>query len=787
MTVVYTPEQNGVAERANRKIIEKAKCMLFDANLEKCYWAEAVNMATFVINRSASKTLNVKTPEEAWSGKKVDVSNLRIFGSTVMTHVPKQKRQKLDKQSIKMVFVGYTEGVKGYRCINPVSKKFVMSRDVFFMENNVKLYNDDRVQAEVQQHDDVQIFSNNTSEENLDEVRNLDQLVQAEVQVLSNADDNHDDVIQEEDNSHVVNNHNDVSSKFDYSNDSYVSADEDEESEKDDPADPSFQIKSNILLPTETVRRSARCRNNVASNFVATANYDEPETVEEAINSHDAQNWKAAMEEEFKSLNDNETWELVQLPLNRNPIKVKWIFKLKKDSEGNIVRHKARLVAKGCSQRFGIDYQETYAPVIRYTSIRLLIAWAVKNEFKIDQMDAITAFLQGDLKDEIYLIQPELFDDKSGRVCKLKKSIYGLKQSGREWNMKLNAKLLLFGFKRSRSDPCIYYNEDGTLVLGVYVDDMLIFWKNQSKCDALKAYLKDNFKVKDLGKATDCVGIHITYLENGISLDQSCYIKQILQRFKMEDCKPVAAPSDHNQKLSISMSPKTQEQMDAMKNIPYQEAVGSLLYLAQGTRPDISFAVNDVSRFNSNFGETHWSAVKRIMRYVKGTMNMKLCYQKSNVDILTGYCDADWASDIDKRRSCTGYLFKLSNAAISWGSKRQPTIALSSTEAEYMALSSATNEVIWLKNLLCELDSNQKNVAVPVYCDNQSAICLANVDGYNARTKHIDVRHHHIRDKIEKGVISLKYIPTEKMTADLLTKAVPGRKTKFCSSEMGLH
>lgn len=450
------------------------------------------------------------------------------------------------------------------------------------------------------------------------------------------------------------------------------------------------------------------------------------------------------------------------------------------------MRYKARLVAKGCSQKYGIDYLETYSPVVRYTSIRYLISLAVKNDMKIDQMDAVSAFLQGDLGEEIYLEQPENFNDGSGRVCKLKKAIYGLKQSGREWNKKLDEKLKSFGMKRSRVDPCIYFNDDRSVVLAVYVDDMLIFWNDEAKRNKLKEKLSQCFQVNDLGKATDCVGIHITYEKDVICLDQSRYIEQILSKFNMENCKQVATPSDPNQKLSISMSPKSAKEIEEVQHIPYQEAVGSLLYLAQCTRPDIAYAVNDVSRFNANFGMPHWTAVKRIFRYIQGTKHLKLCFSKTEMNSLIGYCDADWASDLDKRRSCTGYLFKLSGAAISWSSKRQPTVALSTTEAEYMALSAATNEVIWLKHLICELDQSQTDVVVPIFCDNQSAINLAKTDGYNSRTKHIDVRHHHIRDKIEKNIIDPNYISTELMTADLLTKAITGPKTKYCTKEMGL-
>lgn len=253
----------------------------------------------------------------------------------------------------------------------------------------------------------------------------------------------------------------------------------------------------------------------------------------------------------------------------------------------------------------------------------------------------------------------------------------------------------------------------------------------------------------------------------------------------MEDAKPVSTPSDINQKLSINTTSNKEEDGDITGSVPYQELVGCLLYLVQGTRPDIAFAVNDVSRFNLNHRTVHWKAVKRILRYLKGTIDFKLHYTKNGNTDLVGYTDSDWASDIDKRRSCSGHFFKLSNGAVSWYSKRQQTVALSSTEAEYMAMASCVQESIWLKQFGCELDKSFEE-SVQLLCDNQSAISLSKSDGYRQRTKHIDIRHHYLREKVEDGTVVIKYIATNEMAADNLTKAVTKDKQNFCSKEMGL-
>lgn len=484
----------------------------------------------------------------------------------------------------------------------------------------------------------------------------------------------------------------------------------------------------------------------------------------------------------MNSLMENNTWTLVNIPKGRKPLKSKWVFTMKRDMDGNIVRYKARLVAKGCSQLFGIDYNETFSPVVRYSTIRFLIALAVKNKLKIDLMNAITAFLQGELDEEIYIEQPEGFKTNSNQVCRLNKAMYGLKQAGRQWNLKLESALMSYGLIKSQMDPCVYYNHDGTLFLAIYVDDILIFWQNEKVLNELKKQLSQSFKMKDMGKAQGCIGMKITQTADGIELDQCKYINDILTRFGMQEAKPISMPSDPNQKLSIDMITDDDRKIG---KIPYQEAVGSLLYLARCTRSDIAFAVNDVSRFNSNFGQAHWNAVKRIIRYLKGTIDYKLKFTNGGTEIH-GYGDSDWASDIDKRRSCTGYVFKLSNGAISWMSKRQPTVALSTTEAEYMAISAATQEAIWLNQLYAEINHGSVK-PVKLFCDNRGAIEIAEIDVYRARTKHIDIRHHFIREKINDNTIKIQYLPTNEMVADSLTKAVPKEKTKFCAEKMGLN
>lgn len=400
----------------------------------------------------------------------------------------------------------------------------------------------------------------------------------------------------------------------------------------------------------------------------------EPTTVEEALNCDQRDEWKAAMTSEYESLLKNNTWELTELPPGCKAIRNKWVFRVKRDAFGNITRYKARFVAKGCSQRAGIDYKETFSPVVRYSSIRFLMALAVKYELNIEQMDAVTAFLQGDVEETIYMSQPEIFDDNTGRVCKLKRSIYGLKQASRQWNLKLSQVLISCGYKQCATDSCIYIRREkqSIVIVAVYVDDLLILWNNSAWKTDLKNELTSKFCMKDLGKVSNILGIRIEHNKQlgTISMDQQKYTKDILNRFNMSDCNPVKTPVEKDQHLSIENTPKTSTEIDEMKNVPYR----SILHLSQCTRPDISFAVGVVSRFNHNPGKTHWNAVKRIFRHLKGTIDYKITFSKDKSPELSAFCDSDWGSNVDDRKSISGYLFMWYGCVISWASKKQPTV-----------------------------------------------------------------------------------------------------------------
>lgn len=818
-SIPYTPQQNGLAERTIRTITEKARCMLQDAGLNKRYWAEALHTAAYIKNRMTSTILENKSPIEIWTGMKPDISHFRVFGSKAMAFIPKEKRQKFDAKSKEYIFVGYCETQKGYRLMDAKTNEVIACRDVEVIESGNDFLNNDANKKEFEFIilDFIDSSENASSESSVDSrvdesmndhgvQHGLNNVaidpstaeIEGGVQHGPNNVDQREAVRSSEQMGNTSMETTRDESDFDDTRDDLTFVPEERIGE-DSTEDQQVRRSDREPRPIERYQaglltRQENIDDNINEFFETTKtsthyanepNCDEPKTVKQAIGGSEKLQWKIAMDDEYNSLMTNQTWEITKLPTGCKAINCKWVFKYKQDSDGNL-KYKARLVAKGYSQREGIDYVETFSPVVRYSSLRLLMAMTVKFGWKIEQMDVVTAFLHGDISETIYMRQPEAYDDGSGNVCRLKKALYGLKQASRQWNIKLNDVLEKAGFKRCKKDSCVYVRRVGEsiVVIAVYVDDLLIFYNNNEWKDQLKSTLKNNFKMKELGNATSVLGIQIEYDRKAgtLSLNQRKYIESVLRKFNMFECDPVRIPCDPNTKLTKDMAPTNVEKVEEMKKIPYQEVVGSVSYLAQCTRPDILFSVTYVSQFNQNHGLAHWTAVKRILRYLKGTLNAKLTYTKQQKFVdLQGHTDADWASSFCNSKSCTGYAFMWQNAAISWACKKQPTVALSTTEAELMSLSAATQEALWINHLKDEILSD-KQPTIELFCDNKGAVDLTGT--YSARVKHMDMRHYFIRDCIQNKQIKVTKIKTDFMIADNLTKAVPIQKHNFCSSNM---
>lgn len=404
-------------------------------------------------------------------------------------------------------------------------------------------------------------------------------------------------------------------------------------------------------------------------------------------------------------------------------------------------------------------------------------------------MDVVTAYLNGDLNERIYMEKPESFDRFFGghkdEVLLLKKSIYSLKQSGRQWYQKLDKTLKELSLKPLRNEPCIYYRrtKDDIILVGIYVDDLIIATKRRKTMIELKKCLSEKFEMKDLGPINYCLGVEFKQdiVSKEITMCQRRYAEEVLERFNMKDCKSISTPLDANSKLEAR-----KETSDEDMNFPYQSLIGSLMYLAIFTRPDIAYPVNALSQFNSNFSTQHVTAGKRILRYLKGTLDLGLKFVKTN-ERLEGFADADWASDVNDRRSYTGYLFKMSGTAVCWEAKKQRTVALSSTEAEYVAISKCSREAVYLRALLIELSFMKADSPIVIYNDNQSAAKLVDNPIMHQTTKHIDTRYHFVREAAEDGKIEIHYMKTDEMPADILTKGLFKPKHQLFLKKMGLQ
>jgi hypothetical protein len=526
----------------------------------------------------------------------------------------------------------------------------------------------------------------------------------------------------------------------------------------------------------------------VAVRKVYTLQVD-PLSTQEALNRPDASQWRSAMGEELASLHANNTWELVDLPPGRRAIKCKWVFKTKCNADGSIERYKARLVAKGYSQREGIDYTATFSPTLKHTSIRLLLALAAANDWEIHQVDVATAFLNGTLEDEIYMEQPKGFIKEGDEhlVCKLIKSLYGLKQAGRVWNEEINAFLCSVGFYRSLADPCIYVRlDDPTNIIGMHVDDECITGSTQEAIDRTKSELSGKYTIKDLGPVKFLLGWEITRDREAktLSISQKGYIERTLEKFGMLNCASVSTPMTPGVRLTREQCATAHEDVEQMDSKPYQALVGTLMYLMVSTRPDICHAVGVLAQFMHQPGKAHWDAAKRVLKYLKGTKSMQLTYSSSPVFSIDAYADADWAGDLDTRKSTSGFVVRVNGAAIAWASRKQKSVATSTFEAEYVAAAVAAKEVLWLRQLLQELRQGVNEPTV-IKIDNQAALSHLLNPMTTQKSKHIDIQFHFVRDYIEAGALKYEFVPTAAQTADFLTKPVTPEIFARCRTQVG--
>ena len=828
----HTQQINGVAERALQTITQRASTIMHHGKLSDNLWGEAINTACYLTNRAPHSALGGITPIEALCGVAPAIDHLYTPGCLALIHIEKSLRHgKLDARAAPGIFVGYAvnKPTGTLRVYNPATKRVVESFHVKICDNI--LYSDwqrERAGATPDSYDSddsdstgldclawplasapvvvppaapaapaaaapliapdlalppppavaavapplITVLPPPVTASVVAPPRRKQRATPAPAAAPATPNTTRSGAVYER-----------TGAAHSTAKLAVAELDDVMPGLVDDDCDDVMTRQFDGPFYNVTAATDA------APLFAFMSVNGEPTSYGAAMASPDADEWQGAMDNEVDSLESTGTWREEEASPECNIINTQWVFKVKKNSEGVVVKYKARVVAQGNNQVYGVDFSETFAPVAAITTVRTLLAVSAALGYYVHQIDYDTAYLNAPIEEEVWVRPPPGYKKYSATgkplVYKLLRSLYGLKQSGRNWNNMLNDWLIKFGFERSAVDTClyIYTDSDGTvLYVIVYVDDLIPSSGSLDLIQRFKASVAADFKIKDLGQLEHFLGIHINYdrLTKQVTLDQTAYINGIIHKFGFADCTPITSPASV-EPLSISMAASTAADIAFMETVPYRSAVGSLLYAAVVSRPDISNSVREVSRFLHRPGPAHWNAVSQIFKYLKKTVNFKLAYNLDTSEpTLSGYCDADLAGDIDGRKSTTGYIFMFGGAPLSWRSSLQPTVALSSTEAEYMALTEATNEAISLRQLLADLHMPFVLAAPTViYEDNQGAIKLASNPIHHRRTKHIDIKYHHIRHHIINGTIKLVYINTAHQLADSLTKRVNGAKLRI--------
>ena len=525
----------------------------------------------------------------------------------------------------------------------------------------------------------------------------------------------------------------------------------------------------------------------------------DPKTFTEATAATDGQLWLAPFDGEYASLKKKDVMEEVdELPPGRKAIDTRHVFRRKTTLDGLIAKRKVRLTPKGFQQRPGVDYDETFAPTVHHNTMRVFLSIAAADDLELRQMDVETAFLHAPLKEEVYITLPHdhpnrLRADGKPRIFRLKKALYGLKQGPHDWNVEFNETLVKkCGFTRLQSDACAYGKRSRTgklITMVVFVDDTVMSYskQDQAETDEIMSIIKSVYSVVDLGEAKHILGMRIMRDREAktLTLDHERFILDLLEKTGMKNCVPVSTPEEpgvHLLSTGAVSAKHPREQLPAFVaghegdwKAKVGSVVGALLYTAGWLRPDIQHAVIQIARFVSNPQPAHWQACKRILRYLRGTPSLGLTFGRLSKGVKPSepmaFSDASWGNDLGDRRSTTGVVVKMNGGAIIWTSRKQKCVAQSSTEAEYMALGDATKEILWLRQLLTEM-MHPIDGPTPLVGDNEGALATAKHDAHHSRMKHIDIKHHFIREHVACGDIKLIWVPTQKQQADILTKGL---------------
>ena len=817
-----TPQQNGVVERKNRTLIEAARTMLDEAKLPTYFWAEAVQTACFTQNATLINK-HGKTPYEMVKKKKPNLKYFHIFGCKcfVMKTHPEQLT-KFDLKADEGIFVGYPVSTRAFRVYNLRTRVIMESIHVSFDDKKITGLEDkddhdqlhfenEDTNSDIANSDEIELIDSEQILENFETpvidalpilIEERRESVEGEQQrntETSQPDSSHESESSDDSDQDSSSNSVDLNSETpnsdnsnqersnpggdsDKQNEEHHSMDQGGGSNADgnqgNKAKPWTQYHTPKLIlgdPAKGVQtRSATKNQCLYHSFLSK---EEPKKVEDALKDPD---WIKAMQEELNEFKRNEVWTLVPRPKNRSVVGTKWVFRNKTDSDGVITRNKARLVAKGYSQQEGIDYDETFAPVARLEAIRLFLAYAAHKKFKVFQMDVKSAFLNGKLEEEVFVEQPPGFVDSKhpDYVYRLDKALYGLKQAPRAWYETLAKFLLESGFTRGTIDKTLFYFNQGDdmLLVQIYVDDIIFGSTNDKLCKKFAKLMQSRYQMSMMGELSYFLGLQVKQTEDGIFINQAKYTRNLLKKYGMLDSSSATTPMATATKLGKDIGAK-------VDMTEFRGMIGSLLYLT-ASRPDIMFATCLCARFQADPRESHLVAVKRIFRYLKGTITLGLWYPRESDFNLCGYSDSDFAGCTVDRKSTSGSCQFLGNRLISWYSKKQVSLANSTAEAEYIAAGSCCAQILWMKNQL--QDYGLRYSKIPIYCDNQSAIAMTGNPVQHSKTKHISLRYHFIREHVEEGDIELHFVTTDQQLADIFTKPLCEATFTRLVNELGM-
>ncbi|KAE9045316.1 Retrovirus-related Pol polyprotein from transposon TNT 1-94 [Phytophthora rubi] len=761
-TVPYRSSQNGVAERTIRTVTEMACAMLIDSKLPHYLWEDALRHAAYIRNRVPKKGAT-KTPHERLTGIKPGLRHMPVFGQSVVIRMPepiRKKRFRFDGRGDLGGFVGFSESVKGYRVYVPGNAQRIReSAGVLALDR--MLY--DEV---VLPDDDVAPppEGGGVDEEGLE-----DRAVEAGLELPAAP------TATTSRNPHQMEAVRDAVRSTHWTREAVVETNGDARLTENRSSERLSARKIGKLLETRTSKR-------LAAKAINAAYICFTEVIREPINLADARKtpqwpeWEKATWTEVRALEANDTYELVHLPVGAHALDNTVQLRLKLAADGSIEKYKARVCARGDCQVYLIDYVETHAPVVGLVCVKIFLAFVAKFKMRMRQGDVPAAYLKATLKETVYVKQVKGFEKpgEEDKVGRLKKALYGLKQAGREWNQEIDNFLRAYGLKPTTGDACLYHMQvEGSLLLVcLYVDDILIAHRDEEHVLHLMLALNVKYQVKDLGAPSIFLGMRIRHEQGTIRLSQETYINEMLYRFAMDPTRPTYTPMIPKTRLDNLTDEPTLEEKEKMRNKPYRQVVGSLLYLARVSRPDLVFAVNQLARHCSKPRKSAWDAAKYLMRYLGQTRNMELVLNTTEEGLRVA-TDADWANDVQDRKSVSGFAAFLFGCPVHWGSTKQTVVALSSTTAEFIAANDGLQQAEWIQLVVSEILAGQRSpFRLTLQVDNQPAIHRIKKEGNSGAQKAVDIRFHALKDAWRTGVMALEYVLTHENPADLMTKAL---------------